>query len=149
MLTILLAAGVAAIAIAFSLPAHAANEIRPGLWEDTETAEINGKAEPPKVSTDCVKPEDAQDPVKMMQEAMKEQANQCSKFDVKQNGNVVTFAMICGDANQGIDMSVVYTIHSKERTSAVAKSTMSMAGQKMTSDMKTESKWIGECKDKK
>ena len=41
-------------------------KIQPGLWQDTEITEINGKKEPPKAATDCAKPDDAKDPVKLL-----------------------------------------------------------------------------------
>ena len=124
-------------------PAHAANEIQPGLWQETETSEVNGKMEAPKVSTDCVSPEDAKDPVKQVQASMKDQAQQCKKLNVRQNGNVILFEMNCGDPNQGsIELMMTYTIHSPQRTSSIAKSTMSMMGKKIVSNVATESKWL-------
>ena len=126
-------------------PAHAANEIQPGLWQDTETTEVNGKKDAPKVTTDCVTPEDAKDPVKMIQASMKDQAQaqQCSKLDVRANGNVILFEMKCGDPKQGaIEMAMTYTVHSPQSTSSVAKSTMTIMGQKTVSNLVTESKWL-------
>ncbi len=82
-------------------PAQAANEIQPGLWQDPETGDVNGKQTPPKAATDCVKPEDAKDPVKMIQAYFKEQALQCAKLRVKENGNVILFEMQCSDPKQG------------------------------------------------
>ncbi len=123
--------------------AHAANEIQPGLWQDTETSIVDGKAQPPKVSTDCVKPEDAKDPAKMIQEGMKDQAQQCKKLNVKGNGNVILFEMQCGDPKQGsIDMTMTYTIHSPQQTSSTGTSTMTMMGKKIVSTLTTESKWL-------
>jgi hypothetical protein len=124
-------------------PARAANEIQPGLWQDTETGDVNGKQTPPKVSTDCVKPEDAKDPAKMIQASMKDQAQQCSKFNVRETGNVILFEMQCGDPKQGaIDMTMTYTVHSPQHTSSTGRSTMTMLGQKTVSTLTTESKWL-------
>ena len=132
-----------AVCVFAAHPARAANEIQPGLWQDTETSEINGKAQPPKVSTDCLKPEDAKDPAKIIQQGMKDQAQQCKKLNVKENGNVILFEMSCGDPKQGsLDMTMTYTIHSPQRTSSAGTSTMSMMGQKIVTSMKTESKWL-------
>jgi hypothetical protein len=132
----------------FALPVRAANDIQPGLWQDTETGEVNSKAMPPKVSTDCVTPADAKDIVKRaqaeMQASMKDQAQQCSKLDIRQNGDVVTFEMKCGDPKQGsIDVAMVMTILSPQHTTSVTKTTMNFMGQKMASNLTTDSKWIG------
>jgi len=124
-------------------PARAANEIQPGAWQDTEISSVNGKAEPQKVSTDCVKPEDAKDPVKMIQASFKDQAQQCKKLNVKENGNVILFEMQCGDPKQGsIDMTMTYTVHSPQHTSSTTTSTMTIMGQKTVSTLTTESKWL-------
>lgn len=134
------------IIVALAIVAHlayAANEIRPGLWQDTETMTVGGKANAPKITTNCVTPQDAQDPVKMIKEGMKDQVGQCSKFNVQTNGDVILFEMNCGDPKQGsIEMAMTYTVHSPQRTSSVAKSTMSMMGQKIVSNLTTESKWL-------
>jgi hypothetical protein len=136
----------AAWAVMFAFDARAI-DLQPGLWQDTETGEVNGKPMPPKVSTDCMTPEEAKDPVKSAQAALKEQQAECSKADVKQNGNLITFEMKCGNPQQGsIDITVAYTILSPQHTTSVAKSTMNFGGQKMTSNITTDSKWVGACK---
>jgi hypothetical protein len=90
---------------------------------------------PPKVSTSCVTPQDAQDPVQMIKEGMKDQAQQCA--NVQTSGNVILFEMTCGDPKQGsIDMTMAYTVHSPQHTSSVP--TMSMMGQKIVSNLATE-----------
>ncbi len=143
----------AAIAVTglLTLPARAL-EVQPGLWQDTETGETNGKKDPPKVTTDCIKPEDAKDIVKnaqaQMKESMKDQAQQCSKLNIQENGNAVLFEMKCGDPKQGaIDMIMTLTVHSPQHTSTIGKSTMTFMGQKMVSTMTTDSKWVAkDCK---
>ncbi len=141
----------AVVACLLSLPARAL-DVQPGLWQDTETGETNGQKDAPRVSTDCITPEDAKDIVKtaqaQMQESMKAQAQQCSKLNLQEKGNTVLFEMKCGDPKQGsIDMAMTFTVHSPQRTSSVAKSTISMMGQKMVSTITTESKWLAnECK---
>jgi hypothetical protein len=129
-------------------PAFAANELQPGLWQDTKTGEANGKPLPPKVTTSCVTPEDSKDPVKMLQAEMKKDTQQCNKLDVKQNGNVIIFDMKCGDPKEGaIDMTMTYTVHSPQHSSSVGKTTMTIMGQKMTSTLITDGKWIAaKCK---
>jgi hypothetical protein len=131
------------LALLVAHPAFAANEIQPGLWQDTEISTVSGKAEPPKTSTNCVTAADAQDPVKLIKDGMKDQAGQCSKFNVQTNGNVILFEMNCGDPKQGsLEMTMTYTVHSPQHTSSTAKSTMSMMGQKIASSITTESKWL-------
>jgi hypothetical protein len=134
-----------------AVPGRAANEIQPGLWQDTETGEVNGKPQPSKVSTDCIKSEDAKDPVKAARASMKDMdAKQCGKFDIKESGNIILLALKCGDPKQGaMDISVVWTIVDSQHTTSVVQSEMTFGGQKLTSNLKTESKWIAaECKGK-
>jgi hypothetical protein len=139
------------VGFAAASPAHAL-DIQPGLWQDTETGEANGKPMPRKVSTNCVTPTDAKEIVKRaqaeLQKAMKDQAQKCSKLDIRQAGNVITFEMKCGDPKQGsIDATTVITIQSPQHTTNVAKSTINFIGQKMVSTITTDSKWIAaECK---
>jgi len=127
-------------------PAHAL-DVEPGLWQDTETGEVNGKAMPPKVSTECVSPQDAKDIGKRAQQelqtSMKEQKQQCSKLSVKESGNTILFEMKCGDPKQGaLDVTSVITIQSPQHTTNVTKSAMSFMGQTMVSNMTTDSKWV-------
>lgn len=141
----------AAACLLVAAPARAL-DIQPGLWQDTETGEVNGKPTPPKVTTDCVTPAEAKDIVQRaqaeLQKSMKEMAQKCSKLDIRQNGNVITFEMKCGDAKQGsIDATTVITIELPQHTTNVAKSTINFVGQKMVSTITTDSKWIAaECK---
>lgn len=122
-------------------------DIQPGLWQDTETGEVNGKPLPPKVSTDCVSAADAKDIAKRaqdeLQKSMQEQKQQCSKLGVKESGNTILFEMKCGDPKQGsIDVTTVITIQSPQHTTNVTKSAMSFMGQTMVSNMTTDSKWV-------
>jgi Protein of unknown function (DUF3617) len=127
-------------------------DIQPGLWQDTETGEANGKPIPRKVSTNCVTPDEAKDVVERAQaelkKSMKGQAEKCRKLDIRQNGNVVTFEMKCGDPKQGaIDATTVITIHSPQHTTNVARSSIVFMGQKMEANITTDSRWIAaECK---
>lgn len=127
-------------------PAHAL-DIQPGLWQDTETGEANGKPIPRKVTTNCVTPDEAKDVVNRaqaeLQKSTKGQAQKCEKLDIRQNGNVITFEIKCGDPEQGsIDATTVITIQSPQHTTNVAKSTINFMGQKMVSTITTDSKWI-------
>lgn len=121
-------------------------ELTPGNWQDTETGEEDGKAVAPQVTTDCMSEEEARDPVKVLT-AMKGQAGECSKFDVKQSGNSVSFVMQCGDPKQMfMDMQGTYTFLNSKRYTGTLKSTVILAGKKTTADKKVDSVWLGACK---
>jgi Protein of unknown function (DUF3617) len=100
--------------------------------------------------TDCISPEDAKDIVKSAlaqkkESMMNDRPQECSKFDFKQDGNVMRFEMKCRDPKEGVidvSMTMTVTVNSPQSTSKVIKSTMSMGGQTMVSSAKTESKWI-------
>jgi hypothetical protein len=134
-------------AVVLAAPSVAsALEIAPGEWRTTETAVVNGKAGQPDVSTDCVSAEEPRDPMKALAE-MQQKDQQCSRADVKQNGNSVTFVMQCGDAKQGtMDMAMTFTFDGPRHYTGVFKSAMSFGGQKMTTDGTVDARWIGACK---
>lgn len=126
-----------------STPAFAAVELEPGLWQDTETGTENGQPVKEQVTTDCMTPEDAKDPVKALMAERAQQAGQCKTFDVKPSGNTVTFTMQCGDAKQmSFDIAGTMTFIGRKHYTGMMKSTVIFAGQKMTSDKKIESKWL-------
>jgi hypothetical protein len=128
-------------------PAFAAPELEPGEWQDTETGTENGQPAKAQVTTGCMTPEDAKDPVKALMAERAQQAGQCKTFDVKPNGNTVTFTMQCGDAKQmSFDIAGTMTFLDRKHYTGEMKSTVIFSGQKMTSDKKIDSKWIGACK---
>ena len=113
---------------------------------------MNGKPIPRKVSTNCVTPAQAKDVIKRaqaeLQKSMQGQTQKCSKLDIRQDGNVITFEMKCGDAKQGsVEATTVITIESPRHTTNVAKASINFMGQKTVSNTTTDSKWIAaECK---
>jgi hypothetical protein len=128
-------------------PAFAAVELEPGEWQDTETGTENGQPAKTQVTTDCMTPEDAKDPVKALMAERAQQAGQCKAFDVKPSGNMVTFTMQCGDPKQmSFDIAGTMTFLDRKHYTGEMKSTIIFAGQKMTSDKKIDSKWLGPCK---
>jgi hypothetical protein len=132
--------------LAFAAPADAAIQLTPGNWQDTETGTEDGKQVAPEVTTECMTPEEAKDPVKILT-AMKDQAGQCQKVEVKQNGNTVSFVMQCGDPKQmSFDIAATYTFHSPKHYSGTLKSIVILAGKKTTADKKVDSIWLGACK---
>ena len=133
--------------LAAAPPAFAAIELDPGQWQDTETGEEDGKPVKPEVTTDCMSPEEAKDPVKQLA-VMKDTSGQCKKLDIKESGNVVTIVMQCGDPKEmSIDLTGSYTFTSRRQYTGTMKSTIIIDGKKTTASKTVESKWIGACKD--
>jgi hypothetical protein len=130
--------------------AYAAIELEPGEWQATETGMENGKPAKSEVTTDCVTPEDAKDPMQSLAKMQAEGAGQCKTLDVKPDGNVVTLTMKCGDEKQGtMELTGTFTFIDRKHYTSTMKSTISIGGQKMTADKQVDSKWIAaECKKK-
>ena len=126
-------------------PVCAAIQLEPGNWQDTETGTEDGKPVPPQITKDCMSPEEAADPVKVLT-AMKDQAGQCRKLEVKQVGNTINFEMQCGDPRQmSFDIAATYTFHGPKHYSGTLKSVVMLAGKKTSADKKVDSIWIGRC----
>jgi hypothetical protein len=127
--------------------ARAAFALDPGQWQDTETGTENGQPAKPEVTSDCMTPAEAEDPVKVLLTLKDQQAGQCKTVDVKQNGNTVSFVMKCGDPKQmSFDIAATYTFMDRRHYTGTLKSMVILAGHKTTSDKKVDSKWIGACK---
>jgi Protein of unknown function (DUF3617) len=125
----------------------AALEIEPGQWESSETSDVDGKPGQPELSTDCVTPDDARDPVKALSSMQGETDSKCQVFDVKQAGNVVSFVMKCDDPKEGsIEMMARFTFQNSRHYTGALTSVMAIAGHKTTSNMTVDAKWIGACK---
>ena len=141
---------VCALMLAVLLPAaaRAAVELEPGQWQDTETGMENGKPAKPEVTTDCMTPEDAKDPMQSLAKMQAEGAGKCETLDIKPNGNVVSLKMKCGDEKQGtMEISGTFTFVDRKHYTTSMKSVVSFGGQKMTADKEIDSKWVGaECK---
>ncbi len=128
-------------------PALATVELEPGMWQDTETGEEDGKPAKPEVTSDCMTPEEAKDPVKSLS-VMKDTGGQCKKLEIKEKGNVVSIEMQCGDPKEmSIEMSGTYTFLDRRHYTGTMKSTVILAGKKTTANKTVDSKWIGACKD--
>ncbi len=126
----------------------AALEIEPGQWELSETSDVDGKPGKPELSTDCVTREDARDPVKALTSMQNDARAKCNVDDIKQAGNLVSFAMTCGDESLGtIRMMASFTFESARHYTGRLQTVMSVGGQKMTSNMTVDAKWIGACKN--
>jgi len=132
---------------ALTLPSALAIEIEPGMWQDTATSSVNGKPGKPEVTSDCITPQDARNPVKALAGMKDASASQCQTLNVKESGNVVSFVMRCGDPKQGsIDMDAAFTFENARHYTGALTSVMSIMGQKTTTVMTVDSKWIGACK---
>ena len=131
-----------------AVPAYcAALEIEPGQWESSATSDVDGKPSQPELSTDCVTAEDARDPVKALTGMQNDSRAKCKVGEVKQAGNVVSFAMTCGDESLGsIRMAASFTFENARHYTGRLQTVMSVSGQLMTSNMAVDAKWIGACK---
>jgi hypothetical protein len=122
-------------------------ELEPGEWQDTESGTENGQPAKTEVTSSCMTPEDAKDPVKALMAERSQQAGQCKTFDVTPSGNTVSFTMQCGDPKQmSFDIAGIMTFMDRKHYTGSMKSTIIFGGQKMTSDKKIVSQWIGPCK---
>jgi|SRR5450631_2792135 hypothetical protein len=138
--------GATACVCLLATPAFAAIELDPGLWQDTETGEEDGKPAKPEITSDCMSAEEAKEPVKSLS-VMKETGGQCDKLDINETGNIVTVVMLCGDPKEmQIDLVGTYTFLGRRQYTGTMKSTITMAGKKSTADKTVDSKWIGPCK---
>jgi len=131
-------------------PRAFAIELEPGTWQDTETGVENGNPAKPEVTTGCMTAADAKDPMKSLAKMQAQGAGECKTLDIKQNGNVVTLDMKCGNEKQGLmELSGTFNFIDRKHYATSLKSTISFGGQKMTADKQTDSKWIAaECKKK-
>lgn len=126
--------------------ALAAIELDPGQWQDTETGEEDGKPVKPEVTSDCMSPEEAKDPVKSLA-VMKDTGGQCKKLDIKETGNTVTIVMLCGDPKEMlIDLTGTYTFLDRRHYTGTMKSAITIAGKTTSANKTVDSKWIGACK---
>jgi hypothetical protein len=142
----LFSAAATSLLIMLATPALAAIELDPGMWQDTETGEEDGKTVAPQVTSDCMTPEEAKDPVKSLS-VMKDNTGQCKKLDVKQSGNSVSIVMLCGDPKEmSIDLTGTYTFLDKRHYTGTMKSVIIIAGKKTTANKTVDSKWLGACK---
>jgi hypothetical protein len=127
-------------------PARAAIELEPGQWQDTESGTEDGKPVKPEVTSDCMSPEEARDPVKQLS-VMKDTGGQCKKLDIKESGNTVSIVMLCGDPKEMlIDLTGSYTFVDRKHYTGTMKSVITIAGKTSTANKTVDSKWLGPCK---
>jgi hypothetical protein len=139
------AATAATLSLLAIAPAHAAIELEPGLWQDTETGTKNGEPIKPEVSTDCMTPEEAKDPLRGL--SAKDSGGECKTREVKREGNAVTLVTQCVLPNQiSLDMTTVYTFGDRKHYTGTIKSTVRAPGRQMIFEKQVDSKWLGVCK---
>jgi hypothetical protein len=135
-------------AIAFlAFPVRASIEIQPGLWEGTETGNFNGEQGEPEPISECIGPDDAKDIVKKLRaDMMRKLQGQCSKLDVRENGNVVTLEVKCDDAQASVEATMTTTVQSMTSTRTAAQMIMTAGPQRAVVKMARQSKYVGPCK---
>jgi hypothetical protein len=132
---------VLAASLMAALPARAAVQLEPGLWQDVEIAKDNGKTAKPEVHTTCLSPEEARDPIKTITKDADGQ--KCDTLNVKENGTTVTVEMKCGDPKtlrMEIDMIVKFI--STRHYTGTMKSRVVFKGITSTSEGTIESTWL-------
>jgi hypothetical protein len=136
---------VASACLLAALPARAAVQPQPGLWQETETGTENGRPAKPQTTKSCMTEAEAKDPTKGMV-FDKEMQKHCKTLDVKRSGNDLSFRMEC--SQQGFAMNIVTAFHllTPQHYSGTLKSSIKMGSMTMTSDKKLDAVRIGACK---
>lgn len=132
---------IAALAVLATAPARAGHELEPGLWQLTETGTENGKPAKPEVSSDCLSPEDARDPIKTI--LRDTEGQQCDTRNVKENGNTATVEMKCVDSGKTrieIDMTIAFDGARHYR--GTTRSLVIFGGRKITAEKAIDAKWL-------
>ena len=134
-------AAVAGLLMMLIAPARAAHELDPGLWQLTETGSENGNPVKPEVSTDCLSPEDARDPVKTILKDT--EGRQCDTLNVKENGNTAAVEMKCVDSSKmRIEIDMTITFDNARHYSGTTRSLVTFGGQKIASEKTVDAKWL-------
>jgi len=125
-------------------PAHAAMQLEPGEWQDTETGTEDGQPAKPEVTTSCMTAEEAKDVVKALTQLQNTPGQQCKTMHVQDKGNTLSFDMECGDAKTvliAVNMNITF-LNSRHYTGTI-KSNVAYGGKTVSSDKQIDSKWIG------
>lgn len=132
--TFFAAALAAAVSAAPAVPAFAAPQMTPGMWEYTVKVEMPGMNMPGNTVKQCYTPADVADSRKALPVD-----KHCDVSDMKTEGNTVSWKMRCGGP-QAMSGSGTMTLE-PTRTSGIIK--MSTQGMNMTEHI--EGKRIGDC----
>ena len=136
----------AAIAASVSLAAQPSPRID-GNWEVTVQMEMpnmpQGMTMPAMKMTQCVTPEDAKDPQKLMPQQQTQGNNDCKVSDYKMEGNKASWKMACTTPQpMSGDGEFVY---GTDNYTGTMRMTTSRGGQPMTMNMKYAAKRLGDC----
>ena len=143
-----LSAAIIAAALLFAGPAAAAFEFQPGQWQETETGEEDGKPVKPEVTTTCMSPEEAKDPVKSLQQMNKDMPpGACKTMDIKTPANGVSIRMQCAQGNDfAMEIDAQFTFVSATHYTGTMKSSVKMGKLSQTQNKKIDAVRIGDCK---
>ena len=131
----------AAMGVVAPPPARAAVALEPGLWEDTETAMVNGRSTAPETATTCLSPEEARDPVKTILQDTEGQT--CETRDIKESGGTVMATLKCSDSSQTrMEIEMTINVLSQRHYTGTMKSMVIFRGQRLASERTIDSKWI-------
>lgn len=129
-----------------ALPVRAEIKLEPGLWQRTETGSENGEPVAPEVTTDCMTPEDAADPVKAIS-ALKDLGTlvgqRCKTLQVHEEGNKVAVEFECGDPKTlSVAISMRFNFLDARHYTGGVKSSFSFKGRESSSDKAIDAKWL-------
>ena len=126
-----------------TLPARAAIQLQPGLWEMNQSGTENGEATVPRLGTYCMSPEDGKNPIKAFTAMKGPGVDKCSTLQVQRNGNKVSVAMTCSGAKHAsIDAHFAFTFRDLRHYSGRIKTAIVYAGGKIKSDQTLDAHWI-------
>jgi hypothetical protein len=146
--TSLIAAGALIAAVLLAIPALAAIQLEPGEWQVTESGSEDSHAVKDEISTDCMTPEEARNPVKALS-ALKASAGQaCKTLHVQDKGNTLSFDLECGDrsSKMSIAVSMGFTFVDARHYTGTVKSKVVFAGKAMTAEKTIVARRIGACR---
>ena len=128
------------VMMAVGLWAQGSGPRRDGNWEIKVEMQMPGMAMPAQTITQCITPQDAADPQKMMPSGRGRGRgqNDCKVTDQKTEGNKVTWTMSCPAEDMSGTGEIVYADDSYTGTMK-----MKARGQEMT--MKYTGKRLGDC----
>jgi hypothetical protein len=112
---------------------------RDGRWQVTIEMQMAGMTMPPQTATQCITPEDANDPQKAMPQGGRgNPATDCKISNYKVDGNKVTWSMACARDKMSGSGEFLYSGDTYTGTMK-----MNAEGQEMT--MKYSGKRLGDC----
>jgi Protein of unknown function (DUF3617) len=145
------AALLAAFCLLAASAARAGIQLDPGTWQQVETGSENGQPIKPEVTTSCMTPEDAREPVKALS-ALKGLgtlvARYCQTLQVHEEGNAASVDFECGEPQSMlIAVRMTFNFLDARHYTGTVKSRFAFKGHENSADKAIEAKWLGaECK---